>query len=296
MADCNKCGKKAGLGRYECRDCAKQRAAEATQAQERAKEREEEKKDQRRAKKYAAWDEKRQTHVKLALQEIQRTLDSGQSPQFYRAARVGVEANIDGDTVGALDFFEYQKMGHAGWETVSCIPETVGVALQNVQDGIRHFSGGIGGNIVGATMVLRYTVTAETLNEKSDQVASILGDEFATKFPPPKRPKQIREKEQVENTEEGKEMPSGLPDWHSYNVVMVSAGQDWLKIVKPFQRLSGLKWIDANALIAGAGQYGQPVVLFTEIPPKKAEEIAATLESLGAVISLEASDPDEASS
>jgi hypothetical protein len=169
MAQCTTCGEKAGMMREECRSCEQSRLSEAHASAYSAQ--------------YKRWEEQRQSFIDTAWESIHRAIEGGRSPQLYREVEVSVKSLVDDEWLGSTDFLTYQKLGHDGWETVGSVPRTMGVSLTNKQTGgyghgNHTYGGGIGGNVIGATMIVRFTVTRNFVENHGEQLVAILAQQF----------------------------------------------------------------------------------------------------------------------
>ncbi len=109
---------------------------------------------------------------------IKRRLANNEVVYFYESVYLQVDSEIIGKAVcGAFSLGTLHRLGLLGWEIVSVIPKTSGVALTNQTGPTKHsltimaseweknqvsstWGAGVGGNVVGVYVVLRLCVTS----------------------------------------------------------------------------------------------------------------------------------------
>jgi hypothetical protein len=164
MAACRTCGRDAGRLRTQCTDCRereKQRAAEAERQALEADERAEE--------------ERRRSIADELWGDIQSTLDQGRLAYLYRSVYVPVDSILQDEVLGTFDIEELQRLGLEGWEIVAVVPRTAGISLENYTGlTTQAWGGGIGGNVMGVHVLLRYAVTPEGLEASRDDIDDFL--------------------------------------------------------------------------------------------------------------------------
>jgi len=88
-------------------------------------------------------------------------LASGTNPPLlFKWVEVSVPTEITDSIQGTFDFAELQAAGLNGWQIHAVIPKTKGVGLknENLNNFFNAWGGGIGGNVVGAFVLLSKTV------------------------------------------------------------------------------------------------------------------------------------------
>lgn len=108
----------------------------------------------------------RKRYADLRMARIEATVSLGRTAYLYRSVYVPVDSTVNDESLGVFDFTKLQERGFEGWEIVTTITRTVGLGLtskslrkQHGNDvGRRH-----GGNVLGAYVLLRYSITAANL-------------------------------------------------------------------------------------------------------------------------------------
>jgi hypothetical protein len=85
------------------------------------------------------------------------------------------------DSAGSpTDLSVWQMLATHGWELVSVIPRTAGNALTNSYgDGGSAWGAGLGGLVIGATVLIRLAVTAEALANRRSEIVEALSSQVA---------------------------------------------------------------------------------------------------------------------
>jgi hypothetical protein len=168
MATCRGCGAKAPMLSSECQPCGTtRRAAEAaaTKASLLAQVRQRE--------------ERQEAYVREASGRLAATLSSGRSVSLYESIYVPVDSEVNGEALaGEFDLLQIQTLGWQGWDVVGVVPRTAGVGLFNTSAGSKSWGAGMGGNVAGVHVLLRFIV------EPDDAVAAaaILDEHLARTF------------------------------------------------------------------------------------------------------------------
>jgi hypothetical protein len=95
-------------------------------------------------------------------------LENGGKLFFYESALINVDAEIESDYQRVFSISSLKLLGLDGWDLITAIPKTLGVGLRNTSANGSHqtWGGGIGGNIIGAHLILKKEITQETKNYK----------------------------------------------------------------------------------------------------------------------------------
>lgn len=176
MASCAKCGKKTALFADECEVCKYKSSVHAT---ENAKRMELE-------KARAAADEERleRARVQQLRDGIIRRMAKGQKCYLYESLHVSVDSVIQGErSTPHFDIKRIQAAGLDGWEIIGVVPQTSGVALENVSIGSTMgvtWGAGMGGNVIGVHILLRKEVfLSELQSDGSDELGGYLQKNFS---------------------------------------------------------------------------------------------------------------------
>ena len=188
MAACQECGTKAGLGKKLCEPCSEE-AAKLARQQER--EREARVAEQQRLKREAAEESKRQAEIARQqrldayiagrMQELHDLVDQGVEPCLYDVIVISTQSTRNRQKIGnPPDLDEIRRYGYAGWEAVGIIPSTYGEGLLNESfNGVAEsWGGGIGGLVVGAYILLRFTITKGVLEKRKTYLGELLARDF----------------------------------------------------------------------------------------------------------------------
>lgn len=97
-------------------------------------------------------------------------------PLLFKWVEVSVPTEITDSVQGNFDFAELQAAGLNGWQIHAVIPKTKGVGLknENLNNFFNAWGGGIGGNVVGAFVLLSKTL--ENLDDADGQFAVELAE------------------------------------------------------------------------------------------------------------------------
>ena len=104
-------------------------------------------------------------------------ISSGTNPPLlFKWVEVSVPTEITDSVQGNFDFAELQAAGLNGWQIHAVIPKTKGVGLknENLNNFFNAWGGGIGGNVVGAVVLLSKTL--ENLDDADGQFAVELAE------------------------------------------------------------------------------------------------------------------------
>lgn len=166
MAACKTCGKDAGRLRTQCEDCrwreslrAQEEVAQAVDAYRRQDE------------------ERRREHAAAQWELIETTLKLGRPAYLYQAIYIPVDSTVNEEPVGVFDITDLQGLGYEGWEIVATIPKTLGLGLANSSFGSTMgttWGGGMGGNVVGVYVLMKFPVTASSVDALRSEVDDFL--------------------------------------------------------------------------------------------------------------------------
>lgn len=104
----------------------------------------------------------RREYIDAHLQMIDNQLELGLSSFVYSSVYIEVDSIVDDEPVGEWNIDDLISWGLDGWQLVTSIPRTIGVALSNTSLGSTFGStwgGGMGGNVVGAHLLLQLVIT-----------------------------------------------------------------------------------------------------------------------------------------
>lgn len=180
MAMCTTCGRPAGILSDQCRDCKRQqqerRQGEIDVSERRAN-----------AERSAHLDAQRADYVAACKALIASNLAVGRPAYLHNSVYLQVDSEVMGEPAGVWDIALLQSLGMEGWEIVGIVPRTSGIGLTNTTAGTRYpetsWGGGIGGNIVGAYILLRYTMIPDNGDGSASRVEKFLNDVAARMFP-----------------------------------------------------------------------------------------------------------------
>lgn len=159
MAACGICGNKAGLLKDTCAACENRQREEQEAANQARREAEQE-----------VWEAEVQEKLEVWVEKANASLKAGETIFLYQTVFVSVDSSTDSDGVLAnFNLMGLQARGLAGWKVESIIPKTYGSALQNTQTTqygtTTLYAGGMGGNVIGAYVVLSKEVTTLDRNQ-----------------------------------------------------------------------------------------------------------------------------------
>ena len=117
----------------------------------------------------------------VMMQEALERIKKGQPVFLYRSVYIPVDSEIDGNPIAnGFDISFLKLYGLLGWDVVTAIPKTLGIALCNRTIGrsdLQTYGAGIGGNVVGVHVLFQKEVknplTAEDSNELKRAIESI---------------------------------------------------------------------------------------------------------------------------
>lgn len=97
-------------------------------------------------------------------------------PLLFKWVEVSVPTEITDSVQGNFDFAELQAAGLNGWQIHAVIPKTKGVGLknENLKNYFSTWGGGIGGNVIGAFVLLSKTI--ESLEDADGKFAAELAE------------------------------------------------------------------------------------------------------------------------
>lgn len=161
MAACGFCGNKAGLLRDTCATCENRQREEQEAANLARREAEQE-----------AWEAEVQEKLDLWVKQATAAIKAGETIFLYQTVYVSVDSSTESEGVLAdFNLMGLQARGLSGWRVESIIPKTHGSALQNTQTTqfgtTTLYAGGMGGNVIGAYVVLSKEVSKLEGNQLS---------------------------------------------------------------------------------------------------------------------------------
>ena len=156
MGACKSCGRPAGLGKGECSDCAAIRvqtekaAGEALEAAE-----------------AASREAERRAQIQERVDIIESTVALGREAYLLESFYLPVNSVVN-DLVYSHSFEVDPVRAYLlrGWEPCGVVPRTKGEGLQNVTKALMSdttWGGGMGGNVTGVHLLLRYKIEPGTL-------------------------------------------------------------------------------------------------------------------------------------
>lgn len=162
MAACGICGNKAGLLKDTCADC-EARLQEEREAENQA----------RREAEQEAWEAEVQEKLDEWVDKTTAALKAGETIYLYQSVFVSIDSSTEADGILAdFNLMALQSSGLMGWKVLGVLPKTLGTALKNTQTGqfgtTTLYAGGMGGNVVGAYVIL------------SKEVSKLNGDALST--------------------------------------------------------------------------------------------------------------------
>jgi len=193
MADCVKCGSKAGMGKKMCVACTTKEAEERAQQEAQQRQRQRELEEQRNRQAQEAKEKRWQEFLRDRIASIEATLAQGVTPYLYEILTVdGLSYFHDSPNpnswwnfktqtrnVGTVtDAARLQQLGWNGWEVVGVIPITFGGSQYNNVGGNTVHAAAYGGLVVGAQLLLRLPISERFLKESQQVVIDQLAKEF----------------------------------------------------------------------------------------------------------------------
>lgn len=164
MAKCQRCSKSLGLLslRSHCGECevivSHEQTVRLAQLREAERAREEQE------------DAARRNAAMGIAKALKRRIVAGERVFLYESVYLDVDSRVvdevvcQGFSLGLL-----HKLGIEGWEVVSAIPRTVGIALTNRSYGStagESWGAGVGGNVVGVYAVVRLAATTANCSDR----------------------------------------------------------------------------------------------------------------------------------
>lgn len=189
MAACEACGAKAGFGKKLCEPCTA-KAAEQKRKEQAAKSARFE--EERRQKEAAAAEARRQAeiarqqrydaYISKRFQELHDLVDQGAEPCLYDIIVISTQSSMNKNRIGqAPNLDEIRQYGLAGWEAIATIPSTYGEALTNTSYGSQSgttWGAGVGGLVIGAYILMRFTITKGILESRRTYIESLMAKDF----------------------------------------------------------------------------------------------------------------------
>ncbi len=156
MGACKSCGRPAGLGKGECSDCASIRV----QAEKAAA-------DAQEAAEAASREAERRAQIQERVEIIESTVALGRAAYLLESLYLPVDSVVN-DLVYSHSFEVDPVRAYLmrGWEPCGVVPRTKGEGLRNVTKALLSdttWGGGMGGNVTGVHLLLRYKIEPETL-------------------------------------------------------------------------------------------------------------------------------------
>lgn len=168
MGTCPRCGNKAGFFQTLCEKCQR----------EDERKRQEKTEDERKAEDLKAAQEreaKRNRSMDEAKTRILERLNNGELVFLHDTVYLEVDSYISERQLGEFSFGTVRNMGLAGWDIVGIVPRTVGFELLNRDDdGGTAFAGGLGGNIVGAHVLLKKEIKGPLTQQQISELDEFL--------------------------------------------------------------------------------------------------------------------------
>jgi hypothetical protein len=108
---------------------------------------------------------KRVENAHARVRYIREQIAKGQRTYLYNRVYLPVDSIVLEKPLNSdFNIDRLQELGIQGWEIVSVIPRTIGVALTNTLVGSttgQTWGAGIGGNVIGAYILLKREITAD---------------------------------------------------------------------------------------------------------------------------------------
>lgn len=123
----------------------------------------------------------RQTYIRDRSAAMEEVVSTGRMAFLHTSIYVPVDSVVDEETLGKFEISSLEDLGMAGWEIVTVIPRTVGIGLSNRSVGStfgKTWGAGIGGNVAGVHVVLRYAVTRDTLESSRKVIERFIGTKY----------------------------------------------------------------------------------------------------------------------
>ena len=155
MARCMSCGTKTGFGGGSiCQACFDRQQAEGNRQRE----------------------EYLEEKTRETLAAIEARLEIAESADLFAYLNISSQAGMNEDIVGQPpDLGMLQAMTLNGWELVLAIPRTMGAGLTNRYDnGGSAWGAGIGGLVIGATLIMKLRVTREIFSSRRAEITTAI--------------------------------------------------------------------------------------------------------------------------
>lgn len=175
MASCIVCGTRAGIGKNICDTCSLNAAeADAHSAE-----------DRHVREQQLRRTEARSRYLGASRAKMQASLDAGLPVWLYKSTYIHVDAQMDGlnDPMG-IDMRALNEAGLSGWEVVAVVPRTFSGSqsyFANSTMTMRDLGGqrtehrvGLSGNVIGAYLLQRLQVTAQSLVLMGDEIDQVI--------------------------------------------------------------------------------------------------------------------------
>lgn len=172
MAKCLRCNKSAGLFAQMCTNCEREldekqklKSAALAKAQEESK-----RTELNRAK--GEYDELKRKIMLQKVETVKGRIHDGKIVILYENIYLPVDSVILDDPLAPeFSIGDLRRCGFEGWDIVSIIPRTTGIALLNTSLGSttgKTWGAGIGGNVAGVHIILKKTISAENIKYYED--------------------------------------------------------------------------------------------------------------------------------
>ena len=128
----------------------------------------------------------RSEYVSSHMRLLDGTIGSGLPAYLYHSVYLEVDSEVDDEPIGTWDLDDLTIYGLDGWQVIGVIPRTIGTALRNLAIGGtfgKTWGAGMGGNLVGAYVLIQLAITPENSERLRPTVESFLVNEAVRRFP-----------------------------------------------------------------------------------------------------------------
>ena len=112
------------------------------------------------------------------IEDLRDRVSKGKNVKLYWSFYISVDSQMElANSVTKLSPFDDSAVkiaGMKGWNVVGVVPKTSGSALQNYEGFGKTWAGGIGGNVVGAYVMMELTVNQENFDEFLDEIDAVV--------------------------------------------------------------------------------------------------------------------------
>lgn len=123
-----------------------------------------------------------QTVVSEELRRITKEINSGKSIFVYKSFYMSVDSEMDAANqkvqLNPFDDSRVRQAGLFGWRIVGVVPKTSGSALQNYEGFGKAWAGGIGGNVIGAYIMMEYELNGENFDSSLEIVKETIKNAY----------------------------------------------------------------------------------------------------------------------